>query len=117
MRIRAGLQAASVALALSGCATLEPPPRLEPAEAEYAALYPYYVEACAVSQIKKKPGFGADIRGGPGGHAVVYLNGVCREADSATTIGLCDGDSKTGRGAGRSVKAHYKNANWGETAG
>jgi hypothetical protein len=117
MRVRAGLLAASVALALSACANLEPPPRLEPAEAEYTALYPYYVEACAVSQIKKKPGFGADIRGGPGGHAVVYLNGVCREADSATTIGLCDGDPKPGRGVGLSVNAHYKNANWVATEG
>ena len=47
-------------------------------EAAYAAQYPYYAEYCALSQIKKKPGFGADIRGEIGGHAVFYLNGACR---------------------------------------
>ena len=32
-------------------------------EALYTSMYPYYAEFCALSQIKKKVGFGADIRG------------------------------------------------------
>jgi hypothetical protein len=81
-------------------------------EALYASLYPYYVEFCALSEIEKKPGFGADISGGIGGHSVMYLNGVCREADAGyPTIRLCDtADGSTG--VGLSVNAHFKNANW-----
>ena len=36
-------------------------------EALYSSLHPFYTELCADSQILKKPGFGADIRGGIGG--------------------------------------------------
>src|ERR1700733_6680617 len=42
----------------------------------YAGIFPYYIEVCALSAMKKKPGFGFEYRGGPGGHAVVDLNGV-----------------------------------------
>ena len=66
-----------VALALAGCAAArfdQPGASNEPA---YAAQHPTYAEYCALSQIKKKPGFGADIRGEIGGHAVFYLNGAC----------------------------------------
>lgn len=98
--------------ALAACAPLQPPLQLEPPEAKYVALFPYYAESCAVSQIKKKPGFGADIRGGPGGHSVLYLNGVCADPGSSTRIALCDGKPTPGLGVGLSVNAHYKNANW-----
>jgi hypothetical protein len=100
--------------ALAGCITTQPPGPLESDEAQYTALFPYYAELCAVSQIQKKPGFGADIRGGPGGHAVLYLNGVCRVRDADyPTVALCDTDTPAaGQGVGLSVNAHYKNANW-----
>src|SRR5579871_3204829 len=111
MRIRL-MAAVVVAAALGACAPLEPPVPREPPEAEYVALFPYYAESCAVSQILKKPGFGADIRGGVGGHAVLYLNGVCRDPASSTRLALCDGAPALGRGVGLSVNAHYKNANW-----
>jgi len=83
-------------------------------EAAYAALYPYYAEICAVSQLGKKPGFGAEISSGIGGHAVLYLNGVCRKQDiEYPVLALCDELPKpTADGVGLSVNAHYANANW-----
>ncbi|MEJ0070357.1 MAG: hypothetical protein WDO24_18455 [Pseudomonadota bacterium] len=116
--VRRGSLAATIALALAGCISTQPPAALESDEAQYSALYPYYAEVCAVSQIQKKPGFGADIRGGPGGHAVLYLNGVCRVRDAGyPTVAVCDGDPQPGQGVGLSVNAHYSNANWVATEG
>jgi hypothetical protein len=88
-------------------------------ESLYVLLYPYYAEFCAVSQIRKKPGFGIDTSGGPGGHAVFYLNGVCRErAAGYPTIALCaDGTPAADGGVGLSVNAHFQNANWVATDG
>jgi hypothetical protein len=89
------------------------------AERLYASLYPYYAEICAVSELKKKPGFGAEISSGAGGHSVIYLNGVCRDDSvSYPTIQLCGPDTPAARqGVGLSVNAHYKNANWVATEG
>lgn len=84
----------------------------------YAALYPYYAEYCAVSEINKKPGFGVPINGGFGGHAVLYLNGVCRDRGAGyPVIGLCDPTSAASQGVGLSVNDHFKNANWIATEG
>lgn len=85
----------------------------------YDSLYPYYAEFCAVSELKKKPGFGAEISSGAGGHSVLYLNGVCRDHDARyPAIRLCGPDAPaTGQGVGLSVNAHYKNANWVATEG
>jgi hypothetical protein len=85
----------------------------------YAQLYPYYAELCAVSQIKKKPGFGADTSGGIGGHAVFYLNGVCRASNTDyPTLVMCGTGTPTAdQGVGLSVNAHFKNANWVATDG
>jgi hypothetical protein len=111
--------AIAAALWLAGCnATFDiAVPRNE--ERLYAQLYPYYAELCAVSQIKKKPGFGADTSGGPGGHSVLYLNGACRVRDAGyPTIALCAPDKQGGeQGVGLSVNAHFKNANWVATDG
>src|SRR5579859_1753373 len=80
-------------------------------EAAYRALFPYYAEICAVSQLGKKPGFGAEISSGIGGHAVLYLNGVCRKPDSAyPVLALCGETRSTADGVGLSVNAHYRNA-------
>ncbi len=87
--------------------------------ADYARLYPFYAELCAVSQIKKKPGFGVDTSGGPGGHTVFYLNGVCRERDAGyPTLVICAGNApEAEQGVGLSVNAHFQNANWVATDG
>ncbi len=90
-------------------------------EAAYTSIYPLYAEFCALSEIDKKPGFGAEIvPGGPGGHSILYLNGVCRVKDAGyPVIAMCsDGDKpKLGQGVGLSVNDHYANANWIATEG
>jgi len=97
---------------LSACASL-PIPSQRPAyeEAAYAALHPYYLEFCALSEIEKKPGYGADIRGGIGGHSTLYLNGVCRAGEGYPEIAVCAADPAS-NGVGLSVNAHFANTNW-----
>jgi len=108
-------------IGLCGCSTmhLDTAPALT-AEQAYTSFYPYYAELCAVSEFKKKPGFGVPLyTGGAGGHAVMYLNGVCRdESAHYPTISLCGADTPIAeRGVGLSVNAHFKNANWVATQG
>ena len=90
-------------------------------EAAYTSIYPWYAEFCALSEIDKKPGFGAEIvPGGPGGHSILYLNGVCRVKDAGyPVVALCNdgGRPKPGEGVGLSVNDHYRNANWIATQG
>lgn len=107
---------------LGGCANSRfNVPRDTTDEATYASLYPWYAEFCALSEISKKKGFGAEIvPGGPGGHSLLYLNGVCRVTDAGyPVVALCgDGrEPKPGEGVGISVNAHYRNANWIATEG
>ena len=84
----------------------------------YTSLYPYYAEFCALSQIKKKVGYGADIRGEIGGHSVFYLNGACRDPKTDyPTLLLCDqvpasADSDPRDGVGISMNSHFSNAKW-----
>jgi hypothetical protein len=90
-------------------------------EATYTSIYPWYAEFCALSEIDKKPGFGAEIvPGGPGGHSILYLNGVCRVQDAGyPVVALCNDGArpKPGEGVGLSVNDHYRNANWIATQG
>ncbi len=85
----------------------------------YASIFPYYIEVCAVSGMKKKPGFGFEYRGGPGGHAVAYLNGVCRDPkQSYPTVQLCDdSEPSADSGVGLSSNGHFSNAVWVATPG
>jgi hypothetical protein len=104
---------ALIALALAGCVTTMPIPTNEPVvdEAAYTAIHPYYLEFCALSEILKKSGYGADIRGGIGGHSTIYLNGVCRIGDGYPEIALCS-QAPASNGVGLSVNSHFSNANW-----
>lgn len=84
--------------------------RPEPA---YEQLYPYYVEVCAVSQIRPIDA----KKGGSAGHAVMYLKGVCRQEDTPfPTLKLCEDDSiditDPESGLGISVNRMFKNVNW-----
>ena len=113
---------ACASMLLAGCtSTLFNVPEGTLDEPAYASLYPWYAEFCAVSEISKKPGFGAEIvPGGPGGHSVLYLNGVCRVKDAGyPVVALCGNGGKPapGEGVGLSVNAHYSNANWIATEG
>ena len=82
-------------------------------------LFPYYAEFCALSQIKKKPGFGADVRGEIGGHAVFYLNGACLDRDQAYPVLRVCADAPADRmdGVGLSMNAHFSNAKWAAVPG
>lgn len=110
----------AVALCLSGCigGRFDVPPSPDN-ESAYSLLYPFYVELCAVSQIKKKPGFGVDTSGGPGGHTVFFLSRVCRDRDAHyPTLVMCAPDTpEDEQGVGLSVNAHFRNANWVATGG
>ncbi|MBI4695218.1 MAG: hypothetical protein HY749_14465 [Gammaproteobacteria bacterium] len=117
------LAIAACALWLGGCAELRPGaprPAIAPDEdAEYARLFPYYAESCAVSQLKKKEGFGAELFGGIGGHQVFYLNGVCRARDEKhPRLVPCDElPAPHADGVGFSVNEHYRNATWAAVEG
>ena len=81
---------------------------------EYEDFFPYYAELCALSELSKKPGFGAPLRSGIGGHSLLYLNGVRLDrAAGYPTLRLCtQGEAPQEYGVGISVNSHYRNANW-----
>ncbi|MBL6078575.1 hypothetical protein JMJ56_11205 [Belnapia sp. T18] len=111
-RLFALLAAILSSLSLAACGTVDfSRPGIADPEAGYAAAFPWYAEFCALSQIRKRPGFGAEIRGDIGGHAVLYLNGACRGPDG--TLIPCDtpGAGPEG-GVGLSMNAHFRNAKW-----
>lgn len=83
-------------------------------EGAYDRLYPYHAELCALSELRKKPGFGVPIRSGMGGHCLLYLHGVRRDRMALhPTLRVCaPGDEPASHGVGVSVNAHYRNAHW-----
>ena len=107
-------QSVSVLLALSvaGCAVVRFDVPGAADEAAYVAEHPYYAEYCALSQIKKRPGFGAEIRGEIGGHAVFYLNGA-RVVPGQPVLAL----GGPADGAGLSMNEHFADAKWVPTPG
>jgi hypothetical protein len=80
----------------------------------YEDLYPYYAELCALSELRKKPGFGVPLRSGMGGHSLLYLNGVRLDRTAGyPTLRICaPDDAPETHGAGISVNSHYRNTNW-----
>jgi len=82
-------------------------------EPAYEELFPYYAELCAVSRFER---IGVE-RGGSAGHSVLYLKGVCRDADAPyPTVELCpervDDPRDPRHGTGISVNAAFANVNW-----
>jgi hypothetical protein len=97
---------------VTGCATLPIPMTIPPvSEATYTAWHPYYFEFCALSEPLKKPGYGAELRGGIGGHSTIYLNGACLKGPGYPELEVCRG-SPADHGVGISVNSHFVNANW-----
>lgn len=80
----------------------------------YEDIIPYYAELCALSELRKKPGFGVPLRSGMGGHLLLYLNGVRVDRSSGyPVLEVMTPDREAGRqGAAVSVNSHYRNANW-----
>lgn len=103
------------ALLVAGLAACTAPPVPSPAsqisDARYGARHPYYFEFCALSEIQKKPGYGADIRGGVGGHSTIYLNGACLKGAGYPELMVCK-DDPAENGVGLSINSHFANANW-----
>ncbi|MBV8914003.1 MAG: hypothetical protein JOZ05_13315 [Acetobacteraceae bacterium] len=96
-----------LALMMTACAAARFD-RVGEEEAAYVAVHPYYAEFCALSQLKKKSGFGAEILGGIGGHAVFFLRGACLvKAAHYPVLAVCDGGE-----TGLSMNAHFRNAKW-----
>jgi hypothetical protein len=101
-----------------GCARLLAPetrevlPAILPVPA-YEALFPYYVELCAVSQFRSLQ----HGDGGIAGHAVMYLKGACKdEGASHPALRPCRAraskEDDPEHGAGISVNRWFLNANW-----
>jgi hypothetical protein len=112
---RLRLTAPFAALWLTACSVVDftRPGTSEP-ESSYATVYSIYAEFCALSQIKKKPGFGAEIRGEIGGHAAFYVRGACRSTGSdQQLLRPCgDPDAETAEGVGISMNEHFRNTKW-----
>lgn len=82
-------------------------------DALYGQIFPYYAELSALTEIKKKPGFGVALDSGIGGHSLLYLHGVRRVREAGyPVLALCDAGDAPNQGVGLSVNAHYRNANW-----
>jgi len=80
---------------------------------EYEQVYPYFASICAVSRIRAN--FAA--AGGVPGHAVMYLQGVCKdESASYPRLKLCPPEVAAAggpeAGLGISVNKTFKNVNW-----
>lgn len=79
----------------------------------YEDYYPTYAEYCGLSQVLKVPGNGITVRGGRGGHGVIYLKGACRDLSVPyPRIKMCDATDSGERGVGVSVNSNFKNVNW-----
>lgn len=89
-------------------------PRSLSSGTEYEDFFPYYAELCALTELRKKPGFGAKLHSGIGGHLLLYLNGVRLDrAAGYPVLRLCTPDEPPARhGVGVSVNSHFRNANW-----
>lgn len=89
-----------------------PPPEVRP-ESAYEALFPAYVELCAVSQYRSN----TKGVGGIPGHAVMYLKGACKDEEAPwPRLRACRraaaSTSDPEHGAGVSVNRWFRNVNW-----
>jgi hypothetical protein len=89
-----------------------PYPEIRP-EPVYEALFPAYVELCALSQHRSKAGG----FGGVPGHAVMYLKGACQDETAPwPRLRRCRGSASSiddpEHGAGVSVNRWFRNVNW-----
>lgn len=80
----------------------------------YDQLFPYYVELCAMSQIRFKA---TERTGGLPGHAVMYIKGACKDEHAPfprlrrCRVAATELDDPE-HGAGVSVGRWFRNVNW-----
>ncbi|HEY6000216.1 MAG TPA: hypothetical protein VI078_13085 [bacterium] len=109
-----GCAAALPLIVLGGCVTSrDAVVRATRPEPAYDRLYQRSIEVCATSRIR--PRFAG--AGGPAGHAVLFLKGVCRDpAAPYPRLRLCDpaaaDPAGPESGTGVSVDRVLKNVNW-----
>ncbi|MDE2239371.1 MAG: hypothetical protein KGJ73_05505 [Rhodospirillales bacterium] len=98
----------------TGLRTHQPEAPRQPEAPSYEDIFPYYAELCALSELRKKPGFGVPLRSGIGGHLLLYLNGVRvkRNQNGYPVLEICAAGEAAKHGAAISVNSHYRNANW-----
>jgi hypothetical protein len=106
-----------LAAACATVATHEGPLPALGLDPRYDALFPYYLELCAVSQIR--PHFAP--HGGSPGHAAMYLKGACRDPSTEfPTLKVCGPEvdlTDPESGSGVSVNKVLRNVNWIATPG
>jgi hypothetical protein len=76
----------------------------------YDDIVPYYAELCALSELRKKPGFGVPLRSGMGGHLLLYLNGVRVNRDSGYPVQERRG--RRNRDPPQPPNSHCGSGNW-----
>ena len=79
----------------------------------YEHLFPYYVDLCVTSQYESK----TKGRGGPAGHALMYIKGACRNEGAEfpqlrRCRSLATSTDDPEHGVGVSVNQWLRNANW-----
>ena len=105
----------SVRSALSGRAQLRSAIVSPPVnDAVYERIFPYYAEVCALSELRKRAGFGVPVYSGMGGHSLLYLHGVRVDRTARYPVLAVHEQNTPGKipGVGISVNSHYKNVNW-----
>jgi len=76
----------------------------------YSAIFPYWMEYCAGTKLDPLVG----SPGGAGGHAILYINGLCKNnrLHYPQLIECGQASSRSEQGAGVSVDSQFKNVNW-----
>ena len=81
-------------------------------EEQYKSLFPLYMQYCAATQIKPVNG----EAGGYGGHAVIYVEGLCKNENAEyPRVEACSRiptQRHAHTGVGISVDKYFKNVNW-----
>lgn len=84
---------------------------------EYDEIFPLYVDACALTQIKKQD----QHDGNPWGHSILYVKGLCKDNSLPyPTVKVCDEDvdlSRPQSGTMLSSVRAINNTNWVATPG
>lgn len=78
----------------------------------YGEVFPRYYEYCAGTMLHYQKDYFNGAKGGAGGHAYVYLQGICKDYSKPyPQVKVCD-KSDDHEGVGISLDSDYKNVAW-----
>lgn len=78
----------------------------------YEEVFPHYYEYCAGTMLRYQKEYFDGAEGGPGGHAFVYLHGICKDSSkNYPQVKVCDKNDDH-QGVGISLDSDYKNVAW-----